>query len=583
MFLRRGDTWANSELNLSARGSMTDPITLSAYGTGPNPIITGADLTTASCIILQNPTYVNVDSMDCRDAKVGIYLRYTGGNLNGTGDMFNNQSVNISCCNFQNMDEVWSDGSGDIEVLPPFELSWGAGVWVGGSIPTGPGGPWPSESSLILNGLSITHCSFQNTSTGVGNGWYFPPVFKSRLTNLVLEDLWVTGCENGSFALFFVDGGRAHRVDTYIGGTGFYRTGTTGGFIQDALNFDIDDCEFAGNLRNFTGNDGCGMDFEGGCENMTLTNTVMHSNDGCALLILDSPSPNDNVNLIMNANTFYNNCRNPVPSSGGQNNELRYPNSGSTGQLTNLGVYLGTDVGSGGLDVFDRPSNFSSDFNPTDIRSGINYATVSARPTEWSFAGSVEGWGSENQWTGFSASGGALVGTSAGVDPYAESADTFVNTRANRWVRVVMSQTAGSTAQIFFQTETTPTFTADKSIFFPIIADGVLREYIVDMNSVANYKGVITKWRLDPTDAGGSSMVIDSFEARPNPIIANVTPISDTEIDVQFNMPMLPQGGVMTASNYSISGGRPGNRDISTRSYYTTLYCERSSLSHGLE
>ena len=78
--------------------------------------------------------------MDCRDAKIGIYLRYTGGNLDGTGAMFRNTNVVITCCHFQNMDEQWSDTNGVIAVVPPYEISWGTGIWIGGNIPAPPGG-----------------------------------------------------------------------------------------------------------------------------------------------------------------------------------------------------------------------------------------------------------------------------------------------------------------------------------------------------------------------------------------------------------------------------------------------------------
>ena len=51
-------------------------------------VITGTDLTTATCITLQNPSHFTVRNMDCRDAKIGLYLRYTGGNLDGSGPGF---------------------------------------------------------------------------------------------------------------------------------------------------------------------------------------------------------------------------------------------------------------------------------------------------------------------------------------------------------------------------------------------------------------------------------------------------------------------------------------------------------------
>ena len=546
--LKRGDTWANTKLSLTGKGVSGNPITLTAYGEGNRPRITGINLTTEPCIVWNNPSYVNIDSMDCRDAKVGLYLRFAGGNVDGTGAMFNNQSVHISHCHFKNMDELWSDGSGNITVVSPFELSWGAGIWVGGIIPAPPGGPWPSESTPILGNFSVKRCGFEQVSTGVGMNFYFPDIYRSRFTNFVFEDSWVTGCENGSMALFYVDGGHARRVDTWLGGTGFYATGTTAGFIQHMQNYTIDDCQFAFNKQN-GGNDGTGFDYEGNTANVAFTNNVIHDNDGSGMLLIDSAGGNTGFN--MSSNTIWNNCRKPRES--GQNNEMR-GSANNTGTYSNNGIYLGAANAFGTPAIYNNSAGWSPFTGYATNRTSTAYSAVSGRAKAWGFASSVESWGNANQWGGFSASGGNLVGNSSGTDPYAESPATWVNTRERRWAYVRMSQTAGTTAQIFFQTETFPTFTVDKSVAFPIIADGVMRDYCVPLGASANYKGVVTKWRLDPTDAAGSVMAIDQFESMIQPYLMTVTPVASNIIDVKFNQAMHPDGGVFNPAYYSLSG-----------------------------
>jgi len=546
--LKRGDTWTNTKLSLTGKGVSGNPITLTAYGSGNRPRITGINLTTEPCIVWNNPSYVNIDSMDCRDAKVGLYLRFAGGNVDGTGAMFNNQSVHISHCHFKNMDELWSDGSGNITVVSPFELSWGAGIWVGGTIPAPPGGPWPSESTPILGNFSVKRCGFEQVSTGVGMNFYFPGIYRSRFTNFVFEDSWVTGCENGSMALFYVDGGHARRVDTWLGGTGFYATGTTAGFIQHMQNYTIDDCQFAFNKQN-GGNDGTGFDYEGNTANVAFTNNVIHDNDGSGMLLIDSAG--GNTGFTMSSNTIWNNCRKPKDS--GQNNEMR-GSANNSGTYTNNGIYRGAANALGVPAIYNNQTRWEAYTGGTNNRIGTTFATVSTRPLAWGFTSSVESWGNANQWVGFSASGGNLVGNSSGTDPFAESPATWVNTREHRWVYVRMSQTAGTTAQIFFQTETFPAFTEDKVVSFPIIADGVMRDYVVPMGDSANYKGVITKWRFDPTNASGSVMAIDRFDSMFQPYLMTVTPVSSNIIDVKFNQAMHPDGGVFTPANYTLTG-----------------------------
>jgi hypothetical protein len=548
--LKRGDTWTNRQLRLTGKGASGNPITLTAYGVGPSPIITGINVTNAACIIWDNPSHVRINSMHCKDAKVGLYLRFTGGNTDGTGPMFNNSSVQVTGCHFQNMNAVWSAPDGSIAVPAPYELSWGAGIWLGGSIPAPPGGPWPSESTLILDDFSVTHCGFQDVSTGVGMNFYFPSVnYKSRFTNFRFEDSWVTGCENGSIALFYVDGGHTKRVDTWRGGTGFYSTGTTAGFIQHCKNFVIEDCDFAGNKRNGTGNDGCGFDYEGNTENVAFRNNVIHDNDGSGMLLINSVA--GNTGFAMNHNTFWNDCRNP--KDAGQNNEMR-ASTGNSGSYSNNGIYLGAATVIGTPVVYNNSSRWQAYSGGLFNRTNTPFSSVSARPLGWEFISSVEGWGNVNQWSGFSASAGSLVGASSGADPYVESAATWVNTLERRWVRVRMSQTAGSWAQVFFQLETDATFTGDKAVSFPIIADGVVRDYIVDMGQSARYQGVVTKWRLDPTDAAGSIIFIDAFAAEANPYLAVVTSVSSRELDLRFSQAMLPSGGVFNPANYTLSG-----------------------------
>ena len=556
--LRRGDTWPNSKLVLRGKGTPADPIRLTAHGHGPNPIITGINRTTEPAVVINNPSHWEIDSLDLRDAKVGLYLRFTGGNTDGTGAMFNNEGITVSHCNFQGMDLEWSNEVGEITVVSPFELSWGAGIWVGGNIPSPPGGPWPSVTTTVLSGLTVRHCSFQDCSTGVGNGWYFPGAYKERVTGMLLEDSWVTGCENGSFALFSTSDSTIRRWDTFLGGDGFYASGTTAGFLEDTRAITIEDCQFAFNKRNQTGNDGVGMDFEGATVDSVFRHNVIHSNDGAGMLIL--PTNGNNTNLQMTSNTFWNNARNPKDSS--QNKELIASNNSHSGSFANNGVYLGTNINPpGGLAVYNSVTRWNTLFgaNTGGNRTTTSFATVSSRPVAWDFSTGVQGWGNANQWTGFGASGGALVGTSAGPDPYAESAATWVNTRERRWVVVRMSQTAGANAQVFFQTETDPTWTEAKSKFFPIVADGQMRTYIVDLDGVKEYRGVVTRWRLDPTDAAGSTMVIEDFGSRIEPFVRSVTAISPTEINVAFNMAMLPQGGVMDPASYTISGAGAGS------------------------
>jgi len=274
--------------------------------------------------------------------------------------------------------------------------------------------------------------------------------------------------------------------------------------------------------------------------------------------MINTGGPNTAFNI--SNNTIWNNCRNPKDAN--QNREMQ-ANSGNSGTYTNNGVYIGAANAFGVPAVYNNTSRWQNNYTGGNFnRTTMPFSAVSGRPVTWNFTSSVEGWGNTNQWTSFSQSVGSLIGTSAGTDSYAESAATWANTRERRWVYVRMSQTAGTTAEIFFQTEAFPTFTGDKVVSFPIIADGVMRDYVVPMGQSSRYRGVVTKWRLDPTDQAGSTMVIDRFESMSQPYLMSVNQVASNTIDVRFNQAMLPDGGVFNPVNYQLSGLGQGTASI---------------------
>jgi len=265
----------------------------------------------------------------------------------------------------------------------------------------------------------------------------------------------------------------------------------------------IDDCEFAFTVRDDCP-DGTGWDFEGDCDDMRFFNNVLHDNDGAGILTMSTVSDNLHENIV--SNTFYNNCRNPNNSDN--NYELKSHNSGCTGWVIGNGIYRGsaTDAGTPGYISSKWTGHIISD------NRQLLYPSVSGRQKNWEFntEADFEGWSDFNQWSSPTVSGGSLNGVSSGNDPYVHSSDTWINTHEYRFIRTRMSVSAGNNAQIFFITETDGAWNQDKSMSFALNADGEQHEYVLDMRSLCpDYKGVITKIRLDPTDITGSDISVD--------------------------------------------------------------------------
>ncbi|MGL4511797.1 MAG: right-handed parallel beta-helix repeat-containing protein [Lacipirellulaceae bacterium] len=478
LLLKAGDTFSG-ELNVRGKGTAAEPITVGRYGVGANPVINPNDLEFGKGLVWNNASHARINGIDVENSKLGIYLRYEWTDV-GSRD------VVIENCNFRNLSDATLD--------PPkhnFELAWSDAIWVGGQA-------WnQAEFANRLDGLTIRNVTADTVAHLFGTNFYYPGVYKSRITNLLIEDCQAVN-SLGTFALFGVDGGVVRRFTSIGGVQRDTWAGSTLGFIQNSKNVVIEDSLFA-SISRAQSADGSGMDFEGNTENVTFRNNVIHSNAGSAILILTTQGPN--TNLVITGNTIYNNAVDPWNSE--INSEIQ--GSTGTGVISNNGIYRRSTAVN-----FLAPGSNWSGFTITGNRQ-LEYASVAGRPTWWDFAtdGSFAGWGGLNHWGSATVSGGLLTGQSLGVDPYIESPPTWADSNTSRYVWVRMSQTAGAFGQVFYQTETDPTWDQAKSVAFPIIADGQMRDYFIDLGQLVTLNGVITRVRLDPTVEAGSTMAID--------------------------------------------------------------------------
>lgn len=76
ILLARGGAW-NQELALSGHGTPDAPITLSAYGNGPDPKILRTQAINDICVILTDASHWNISNLEVGRASVGILLHYT--------------------------------------------------------------------------------------------------------------------------------------------------------------------------------------------------------------------------------------------------------------------------------------------------------------------------------------------------------------------------------------------------------------------------------------------------------------------------------------------------------------------------
>lgn len=509
--LKRGDQWTE-ELHLRGQGFSGAEIELTAYGSPglPRPRIVRSDLEYDRAIVIERASYWKINEMDCRHAKLGLYLRYH--------DSYFNKSVTITDCYFE--------GNTDTSLEPAnhyYELAFSDAIWMGGHV-------WRDNAANVLDGLTITDCRFKDCAHGFGTAWYYPGAYKGRLTNFYMADCVAEDCQHGAFSVMDASNSLIERVDS-IGGGEDQWCGSTLGFLQACTNVTVQNCLFAYCNRQESG-DGVGFDFEGNCDNCTFSNNVITGCSGAAILILSTDG--NNLNITVEDNIFYNNCQNPWNSH--INSEVLCGNSGNTGSVINNIIYRVDDSAnfySPDFDNFTISGNVTANFDPTD----------EIRWWDFDNDGDLEGWNTFNDWNNPEVTGGVLTGSdSTGLDPFAHTPTTWIPAHLYPYCWIRMAHTEGDWAQVFYVTATDSAWDGAKSFFFPVTADGQMHDYFIDMRQEGVH-GVITQMRLDPPFGATGTLEIDCFRltnsldpnqtapAAPLPIPSEMTFYSDAGQD----------------------------------------------------
>jgi hypothetical protein len=561
VLLRRGDTFSNQQLYLDGKGTAEAPIELGAYGSGDRPIIDRGNTFNGICVKWEAPSYVRISQLDCRNSKLGIYLRYRNDP--------NNRDVRIDDCRFKDMPDP---------TLNPaqhnFEFAHSDAIFLGGH-------DWISDPNTntfytFLDGLRITNCVAENTTHGFGTGWYHPAPYRSRLKNLVMEDNLALNCLMGWASMIGVDGGHMKRCHSIGGGGKDTWCGTALCLIQNSQNYLIQDCVFAYCDRAQSA-DGAGMDFEGDTHNVVFDRNIIHGNDAAGILILATDGPNHNITI--SNNVIYNNALDPWNSE--INSEIMGSNAPHTGcTIINNLIYRRSPA----IHFFSPDSNWSG-FTIT----GNQLLEYQDRGSAWNFNkdGDLEGWGGFNDWASPAASVGKLQGSSTGPDPFVESPPLLINPYITPYVWIRMKQSAGNFAQLFYMTAGDSAWSGDKVIAFPIIPDGQYHDYFIHLPQ-GGVTSVVTRIRLDPTIAAGSEMAIDfvRFTASNDPDQAPPAPLLPEPEQALFVSVAAHDGHIVESAQDSAEGGttsasaatfRIGD-DTANRAYRTILSFDTSSL-----
>jgi len=308
ILLEKGDSWNDDSLQLQGNGSKINPIVISSYGDGSNPLIK-AGLTGGFGIHIRNQEGYLIDGISFSDSVCGIYIE--------NELAINKQYIEIVNCNFSNIEGTCIDPgdntTGNLRMPYP-SLYFGAGIAFTSTLDIS------TSNNTVISDVVIGNNNFIECDTGIlmfvrdypfgldgmpSNAWYF--------NRKAYDDVHIYNCNvdksyrSGGIMLYSTSGIVEDCIVTRTG----YQKGMFWGVaaIQATLCEDliVDNCEMAYTYLN--PGDGEGFDFESGNVNVQLINSLIHDNEGPAILFYGENGgwKNDNQGNIVRNCVIYDN------------------------------------------------------------------------------------------------------------------------------------------------------------------------------------------------------------------------------------------------------------------------------------
>lgn len=340
ILLKRGDTWISegnqyddgyysasrthnyyrTGFRNGSSGSPSNPIVLGAYGTGDKPVIKGTYTPNYSqynsnpsswgglvagfnessganedyfCVFIQNPNGWKIQDLKLSNAQGGIVLWNNAGRTNDGTTITNIDFADIDGIDFFSNDQP--DGTNPaIKNSVHFRVSYSAGVILTGD-------SYQGDNSIRGKNISLSNLR------GVRTKCLFMPVRRSNNswekypdgTQVNYQNITLTNSSNagGTFGWWMegTDGGTVDGVVATNNGESPYSYGPCAAGIQDCKNITVKNCEFIGSRKNTV--DGCGLDFEGNCENVLVQNCIFKNNHSAGVMYFGTNGANRNTDI----------------------------------------------------------------------------------------------------------------------------------------------------------------------------------------------------------------------------------------------------------------------------------------------
>lgn len=138
-----------------------------------------------------------------------------------------------------------------------------------------------------------------------------------------------------------------------------------------------------------------------------------------------------------------------------------------------------------------------------------NVRIFSPATQQWDFTNTVEGWVPGGTTSSLTSTSGSLSGTLTGNDPQVLSPDNLglaISKKSNSIIRVKMRNLSASTnARLYFLPNGAAWGENYAKNFDVIPNDAISREYVVELDGLDTWNGILKRLRIDPSDMAGVS------------------------------------------------------------------------------
>ena len=286
LFLKRGDVWTGEQLVFRSSGTKENPIYLSAYGEGEKPHITKAGKDKI-CVSTVNSAGLVISSLKFSESYGGLEVSF---NENEPGQAMNREYLVVEDIVAENMTGLYNSDEYQYN-----HTSFGFLIRSRNT----------SSESIMLMGLAVRNCYFYNCNVGMGFVSHIGYKFDHGSDTGSINEFLIENCSAilcGQWGMHFshMDNGIIRFVTTKYSGQNANSFGSCAFLVASMSNVLIEYLNIDGHYRNPSqAYDGCGLDFEAGCTNVTLRNSTIRNIDGCGIFIFDNGAGVDNIDILI--------------------------------------------------------------------------------------------------------------------------------------------------------------------------------------------------------------------------------------------------------------------------------------------